>query len=304
MDAIRIEKPVFMLGMPRSGTTIIFEAFSCHEDLGWLSNYSQRFPTLPQITSIHRIFRGARGEKRQWQKVSFANKLLPKPAESYAVWEYLLGRDFSFGFLRKDRPTPSRIRKTHQYLRKVLRSEAKTRFCAKLTGPPRIRFLSQIFTDAYFIDVVRDPRAVIASLMSVDFWKEKRGIHDPFWNGSFDDDHDALVLWEGSQRSPVVLAALLWRAVCEATAQEKQDVGIAYYRLRYEQFIDDPLGAVNDILSFCGLRESEKVNAYVGSRQYKNMNYKFWQKLSAGHIQQIERIAGKQMRLVGYGSVI
>ena len=123
-------------------------------------------------------------------------------------------------------------------------------------------------------------------------------------NGSFDDDHDALVLWEGSQRSPVVLAALLWRAVCEATAQEKQDVGIAYYRLRYEQFIDDPLGAVNDILSFCGLRESEKVNAYVGSRQYKNMNYKFWQKLSAGHIQQIERIAGKQMRLVGYGSVI
>lgn len=159
--------------MGRSGATIIFEAFSCHEYLGWLSNYSNRFSALPQVAFVHRLFFGARGQKKQWQKVSLANKLLPKPQEAYSVWKHLLGSKFRFTFLRNVKPTASEIDATHNYIRKLLISEGKLRFCAKFTGPPRIWFLNKLFPDAFFIDVIRDPRAVVASLLSVDFWKER-----------------------------------------------------------------------------------------------------------------------------------
>jgi len=298
MNKLRIEKPIFFIGMGRSGTTIIFEAFASHEDLGWLSNYSRLFSTFPHITTIHRLFLGLRGQKRQWHKVSFVNKLLPKPAEAYPVWEYLLGREFSYSFLRQVKPKSSEIDKTHLFLKKVLRWEGKTRFCAKLTGPPRIRFLSEIFNDAFFIDIIRDPRAVVASLISVDFWKEKGGLKRPFWQDSLDDE--ALEIWKRAEHSPVVLASLLYRQVYQAAEKERQSVKSRYCRVHYEDFIEDPLVTMNGILSFCGLETSEKISAYMRSIDYKNMNYKFWQKLSASEIEEIERITGDQMRELGY----
>ena len=41
-----LERPVFMVGMPRSGTTIIYEALALHEDLGWFSSFGVRQPRL------------------------------------------------------------------------------------------------------------------------------------------------------------------------------------------------------------------------------------------------------------------
>jgi hypothetical protein len=298
MNTLRIEKPIFIIGMGRSGTTVVFEALASHQDLGWLSNYSRLFPTFPHITTIHRLFLGLRGQKRQWNKVSFVNKLLPKPAEAYPVWEYLLGREFSYSFLRQAKPGSSDIEKTHQFLKQLLKWEGKTRFCAKLTGPPRIRFLSQIFNDAFFIDIVRDPRAVVSSLISADFWKEKGGLKGPFWYHSLDDE--ALEIWKEAGDSPVVLASLLYREVYQTTEQERQSINSRYCRVHYEHFIEDPLLTMNGILSFCGLERSEKVSAYICSVDYKNMNYKFWQKLSASEIKEIERITGDQMRELGY----
>ena len=46
MNASTVDRPIFFVGMPRSGTTLVFEAVAAHEDLAWLSQHVQRAPVL------------------------------------------------------------------------------------------------------------------------------------------------------------------------------------------------------------------------------------------------------------------
>lgn len=292
-----IEKPIFFIGMPRSDTTILFEAFAAHEDLGWLSNYSYRFPTIPHITLIHRFFRGAQGRKNQRRKLAIHERLLPEPQEVYNIWERLLGRKFLVTFLTNCWPSDEEIDKCRQFMASVLRAEGKRRFCAKFTGPPRIRFLSKIFPDAYFVDVIRDPRAVVSSLLAVTFWK-KDGLEKPYWDGALGEKE--ISIWRKTGNSPVVLAALQWCSVYEATMEEIRDVTNTYFRVKYEEFMDAPLESISQIGSFCGLGSCEKLERYIRQQQYENMNFKFRKDLSSDDIKIVEEIAEKYMRELGY----
>ena len=50
-----IKRPIFVIGMPRSGTTAISQAMSVHEDLGWFSNYFEWVPFIPEISLLTRV---------------------------------------------------------------------------------------------------------------------------------------------------------------------------------------------------------------------------------------------------------
>ena len=63
----------------------------------------------------------------------------------------------------------------------VLRYHGKARFAAKLTGPARISYVSSIFPEARFVHVVRDGRAVVQSLMKVEFWGARDRMTRPAW---------------------------------------------------------------------------------------------------------------------------
>ena len=47
MNEHNIHQPISSIGIPRSGTTIIYEAFARHKSLGWLTNLAQNFPHSP-----------------------------------------------------------------------------------------------------------------------------------------------------------------------------------------------------------------------------------------------------------------
>ena len=85
-DKLAINKPIFVIGTGRCGSTIVFEALVLHEQLGWLSQYNDRFPRL-ELASLAPIIYNLplhlpRGEKQQFQQGrSRLNKFLPKPAE-------------------------------------------------------------------------------------------------------------------------------------------------------------------------------------------------------------------------------
>ena len=189
-----IDKPIFFIGMPRSGTTIVQEAFSAHENLGWLSNYSGRFPGFPALTAVHRIFGNLRGQRNQGQRLAWFNRILPRPVETYEVWRRLFGEKFLYSFLVGVKPSAEEVEAARRYIAKLLAAQKKARFCAKFTGPPRIEFLSEAFPEAYFIDIIRDPRAVVASLMvdKDDFWEKKGGREKPFWDGALDQEELAV----------------------------------------------------------------------------------------------------------------
>lgn len=173
---------IFMIGMPRSGTSILSEAFSLHEDLAFLSNYNNSFPSFPslalisQLANIEMFGVSLRGSKKQKKgAMAFARKYLPHSMEAFPVWEYCCGRDFSFEYLLDTKAEPGVVQKTRNYMSTVLKCQQKARLFAKFTGPSRASYLRSIFPGCYFINVLRDPRSVVASLLHVDFWKEGGG---------------------------------------------------------------------------------------------------------------------------------
>ena len=83
-----IDRPVFVIGMDRSGTSIISEIMSLHNDFGWLSNYNHKYPQIPKISFLNRITQipyfgyCLRGKKRQDKRVSSRlRKYLPYCSE-------------------------------------------------------------------------------------------------------------------------------------------------------------------------------------------------------------------------------
>lgn len=100
MDSF-IYKPIFFIGVPRSGTSIIFEAFSVQEDLSWFPNALETFPEFPIVAISQRISSlfGARGAKKQINKQSKLKNILPHPAECYEIWESCCGKKFLNDYL-------------------------------------------------------------------------------------------------------------------------------------------------------------------------------------------------------------
>jgi len=296
-------KPIFFIGMPRSGTSIIQEAFCRHESLGWLSNYTAHFPSLPRLTVVHRLFGSLQGQRNQGQKLAFCNKLLPRPSESYPVWERIFGSKFLYACLEGVAPSAQEVDHARSYIARLLGAQGRPRFCAKLTGPPRIGFLSAIFEGATFVDITRDPRAVVASLM-VDrdrFWKNKGGEESPFWNCRYDPtDYD---LWEQSGRMPAVLASLQWVHMYELTKREVAASKVRYLKIRYEDYVESPHKTLGEVMSFCGLQDSGQVESWVGDIAYSSANRKFMDVLDRAEIEWIERMAGRQLDELGYARV-
>ena len=261
-----LEKPVFFIGMPRSGSTIVFETFSVHEALGWLSNYSKRAPNWPVLNTVVRLVDNRwwciRGAKVQGQEVRLLNWILPRPQEAYPFWEEHVGHRFLSNFMRGEVVRVNERQKLRRVIERTLRFQGKRRFVAKVTGPPRIAYLQSIFPDAQFIHVIRDGRAVVQSLLKVGFWKEKGGLERPFWEGGLDEEE--LALWNESSRSPAVLAALQWRKVINSAREESAKLSKeSYLEIKYEDFVGSPHSLLRRAMSFCGLSDSQRVHRYV-----------------------------------------
>ncbi len=302
-----IRQPIFVIGMPRSGTTVISETMSVHEDLGWFSNYFSKLPFFPEISFLTRIFNipkigwYLRGKKRQDSRFSsYIKKFLPYCSEAYTVWSRCCGDRFLWDYMLDQFATEKENLKINSVIRKVLLFQGKDRFFAKLTGPPRINYLNSLFPGAFFIHVIRDPRATVSSLMRVPFWKEHGGFNNPWWRNGL--PQDAIKEWIDSGRSPIALAGLQWKNIVDVTWQESKIIDDSrYIELHYENFVNSPYKILKEVLNKVGLSESQNIRRHIYSiEMIKDMNYKFRQNLKNIDIHRIERITSQTAKKAGY----
>ena len=50
----KIDRPIFIIGVGRSGTTILYNLLSIHPELCWFSRYSDMLPRNNYIALLHR----------------------------------------------------------------------------------------------------------------------------------------------------------------------------------------------------------------------------------------------------------
>ncbi|MEM9056865.1 MAG: sulfotransferase [Pseudomonadota bacterium] len=289
-----VDRPVFFIGMPRSGTTIAFEAFAQHPQLAWLSNYCRLWPAAPSANLLRRLLDNRvvrlRGHKKQYGKAWKFNVLLPQPDEAYEFWDHHTGLDFSRGALADTTAEPTVAARVRRAVRAVTRWQGRARFAAKLTGPPRIGYLASIFPDARFVHVVRDARAVTHSLLRVPFWKAKGGYDGPFWHGLLTAEQVAA--WERDGGDPGVLAALQWRQVQAQVAAEGEALSEGQLlTVTYERFTEAPHETLDAMARFCELDASPQPGAWIdqGAR-LRNMNDKFRADFSPEYIARLDAV--------------
>ena len=302
-----IVKPIFMIGMGRSGTTTISEALSAHEMVAWFPNYMNFLPALTfgcfflrilDIPGLGFYLRGKKKQDKQW--TSLLRRCLPHMVEAYPVWQRHCGEKLKFDYLLNQIASLEESRAISRTMRKILILQGKKRFFAKFTGPPRICYLNSIFPDAYFINIIRDPRAVIRSLLKVAFWKERGGLKKLWWkNGPKIDDFD---IETSEDLMPLKLAALQWKTVLEVAWQESKLIDQKrYIEIRYEDYVGNPHNTLSGLMTKIELPQSTNVHRYLDSMgRPSNMNYKFKNDFSLNEIEVIKMITSSTAKKAGY----
>jgi hypothetical protein len=307
MKDFQANEPIFMIGMGRSGTTVISEVISSHKDLAWFSRYLNLFPDFPWITIldsiVHIPFIGyyLRGRKKQSKGfVSTLRKYLPHPEEPYPLLKKYCGEKISRDYLFNKKASKREKKDVLILANRILKLQRKKRLFAKFTGPPRIHYLTSIFPNAYFIHILRDPRSVISSLLKSKFWTKRGALEKPWWENGLPDEY--IEEWISSEKSPVALAAIQWKFVVELTWKEKEILEKEkYIQVKYEDFVRDPHKQTTEIFRKLKLKDCEQSHRYISEiAAFKNMNFKYKRNLSLTEIQLIETLTHKVAEKSGY----
>ena len=282
-----VDRPLFIVGCGRSGTTLLYDMLAAHPDLAWFSNVTQRLPRHPELAFLSRAHRlrsvrtaGLRG--------------VPRPGEGHAIWDAVTSRrPADNGPLGAHDATPEEVAAMRRVVAAHMRWQGRPRFVNKNTrNARRVGLLDAAFPDARFVHVVRDPRATVASLLRVAFWPDL-----PIW---WADDRTPREL-EASGWEPVRLGAEFWRReVLQASDDLARLEGFRSITVLYEDLVAHPTHEVVRVLDHAGLPADDAFMASLDERRPSSRNDKFRRDLASSQIEVIEQTTASAAMQFGY----
>ncbi len=285
-------EPIIIVGTGRCGSTVFHHLLSKHPKLAWLPGVlCRRFPQKPELQNLFN--RGL--------DYPILGKVLGEeitPAECYPFWEYHC-KGFSAPY--RDLLASDVTEKTKQRVRAAMSkitTEERDRLLLKITGWPRIGFLSEIFEGAKFIHVVRDGRAVVNSQLDTYFWNGWSGPENWSWGELSPAQREE---WDSYGQSFVVLAAIQWKILMDAMESAKTSLSEDnFLELKYEDICSDLRDTFRTVTEFCGLKWTAEFEREIGKRKLKNTNDKFKRDLTAQQQRDLEEVLEDYLRRYDY----
>ena len=231
-----LERPVVILSAPRAGSTLLFETLS--QAAGAYTIGGESHQLIESIAAL----RPGRG-------IVSSNRLTRRDATSAIVAE--LRQRFAGRVHDRDGQPPP--------------SGAHVRLLEKTPkNALRVPFLLEVFPDALFIFLQREPRANLSSMMQA--WRAKGWItyrQLPGWPGPW-----SLLLPPGYERlqgRPLEeVVAFQWRVANETILDDLADLPRERWTaVSYESFLADPLAEAGKLLKFAGLAMDARFENYL-----------------------------------------
>jgi hypothetical protein len=289
---MKVKKPIFIVGVGRSGSTIFHRMFSEHPNVAWLSKgLSARFPDKPSVNRLlMRLI--------EYPIVGRYLKGRVSPGECYDFWEYHCK---GFAYPCRDLLPEDVTEKTKVKIRYVM-SEALTRkrnrLLLKITGWPRIGFLSEIFSYATFIHIVRDGRAVVNSMINVGWWWGWGGPQNWRWGELTPSQEEE---WKKYNRSFIALAAIEWKILMDALENAKGFIeSDDFLEVKYEELCSNPLNVFRHVIEFCNLEWSGKFEDSLTRYYLRNTNYKWQNELTVNQKKIVENVLVDYLKRYDY----
>jgi hypothetical protein len=305
LRAIPIERPIFIIGSHRSGTTVLYEALARHPDLAYFTNASNLLPRLPTLMNLLSRALGldqVAQERFLQDDIQFT---ATSPNEGIRIWELHTpdAPDHCLDETHDDTAMEAYLRAT---IRKHLRYFRASRFINKNPdNSARMRYLNRLFPDAYFIHIVRDGRAVCSSLLKA------RGLATDFFGPEHRHATSGIRVkgWEAIaqewDRDPVVGSGMLWRESLATIERDRAAIAPErYMEIRYEDFMMAPAEHLRGMLRFCRLRRDARIDAIIdqaaGSLSVEGRNDAWRKRLAAADVDRLMDVIGPTMRRYGY----
>jgi hypothetical protein len=237
-----VDRPVFIVGMGRSGTTLLGRILAAHPSVGFLNE-----------------------PKAMWHVIRDDEDIIGSYAPPHTGRLYLSAEDADAGASLRARALFS------WYLRASHSKRLVDKYPELIF---RHSFVRAIFPEARFLIAVRSPWS---TLKSVAQWSDSHAIDDADWWGVGDQKWD--ILWEqgvvlNSNNSDLATLDLASeddhhvRAAVEWVVTMREAVSLAAIDTRaqvvsYEELVRDPRKLIHKTLDFCELPESLRTEAYA-----------------------------------------
>src|SRR6266498_31440 len=172
ISGITVDRPIFLVGLPRSGTTVLQDIMCAHPDVAYITN----------AMNANRNSFWATEELRKRLKLDFTGERFLDDGVMIGPGTANEGHGFLIDWLGIDpwstetlhyesgRLTPERAQRAHEAIRKVIWcfGGQQRRFFMKNPGlVTHVMFIRDLFPDARIVPLVRDPRMVANSLIKL-----------------------------------------------------------------------------------------------------------------------------------------
>lgn len=270
--ATRVEPPVFVIGHWRTGTTLLHELLICDGRFGFPDMQDCFNPNHALLTGnfFKRYLRFLLPAKRPmdnmhvgWerpQEDEFALALLGLPS-TYTDFAFSRRPPMHPGALDLSGLSPAQLARWKRLFLRFLREVTlRTGKRLVLKSPPhtaRLPVLLELFPDAKFVHIVRDPHVVFPSTMKL--WlslARAHGLQKPEWPGL-----EEKVLRE---------FRVIYDRLEEARPLLKPG---HFHELRYEEFVTNPVGELEKVYAALDLGDFGAARPSVEEYLRQNANY-------------------------------
>lgn len=254
LPARTLDRPIFMVGLPRSGTTIVSRLLGNHKDVAHWSE-------APMVWDS------------KWRSVDNDHRWTAADATAERIRR--VNNNFGWYASCKRR-------------RRVLNKHPRNSL--------RIPFLIEGWADCLIINVERDPRAVVNSLVQrtqAEAWRRNKPLGQfarPVGWREIDACTDDV---EKFSRMTVAIHNTLCQDLKACVPADR------LLEVRYEDFAADVRGSLTRMFEFCQLSADDA--ALAGSpEKLENRNFKWPQKRTAAEIETMARFLGPLLIATGY----
>lgn len=311
IDGVEIKAPIFIIGTPRCGSTMLQDLLSAHPAIGYFTHAMGSFvdPTLYRAVDWMSRHSGlsVRGERYLKDSV-FVDTY--SPSEAMRFWLEQLQLDpYALTWPRRRiadfQPEQiDSIRRTIRYVLACFNGGRGMRFLNKSPALlTEVLLLQDIFPDARFIHLVRDGRMVANSLLKLNQRQREQDLkvdHPLFRAKPFIPYPRVPGLEQAIAQYGVDdlrVTAIVWDSSVKLVDEFRPHLP-HFHQLRYEDFVAAPRTELAALLEFCGLDMPDashrvfhdklgQVGVVAHQNQYSGFDV-------------VETIAGGSLRRYGY----
>ncbi len=276
--------PIFIIGPPRSGSTLLYQLVARHFRVCFFSNFMMNFPGSPACASRFlsfidgcnppAIFDSRYGETAGWKS----------PNQGVAVWFRWFPKDHSYvgsGLLSKK--ALYEVRSTIALIQKYFHVPFVNKWQANAV---RLLALSEALPEALFIRIKRDPRFIAQSILR---GKKTLFTNKRDWFSTRPSNYEKL-----KHKEPLEQVCEQIFAIESDIDRDSKIIGAdRFFTVHYEELCTSPLRIMNDIQRFysknqksSGLKSRHEIPASfpyddsikVGTEEFKAIETYFSQK--------------------------